>query len=118
MPWRPSSPPSLTDAVRAGQPARRRYRGDVRRRLLLLPLAFVLLAACSPGAVSRTELIDNYRRELVKQGIQQDQARCLTDKFFAELDDAELKAFQARDRLTDAEKQRFADLAAQCPPPA
>ncbi len=112
--------PSLADGPPTGQPAtparERRYGGPVRLRSVLLPLVMVGLAACSSGRVSRPELIDNYRRELVKQGIQQEQARCLTDKFFAELHDAELKAFQDRDRLTDAEKQRFADLAGECPP--
>lgn len=75
----------------------------------------VLLAGCSRSrGISRTEVVTRYRAELVAEGVREPQARCLTDRFFGELSDAELRQFQKRDRLTDAEKARFAELADVC----
>jgi hypothetical protein len=50
----------------------------------------------------------------VAEGVREPQAECLTERFFGDLTDAELKAFQRRDGLTDAEKGRFAELADEC----
>lgn len=87
----------------------------VRRLATVAFTAVLVTSACSPTRVSRAELVDSYRRELVQQGVRDGQARCLTDKFFGALTDEQLREFQQRDRLTDAEKQRFADLAEECP---
>jgi hypothetical protein len=78
----------------------------------LVTLTFV--AGCAKPGISRRQLIDRYRASLVADGVREPQARCLTERFFGELTDAQLKAFQQRDNLTDTEKERFAELADVC----
>lgn len=85
-----------------------------RRSAVLGTVLVVLAVGCSKPGVSRQQVIDRYRNALVVEGVREPQAACLTDRFFAELSDAELKAFQKRDALTDAEKQQFAALADGC----
>ena len=85
------------------------------KRSLALVAAVALVAGCSGDTSTRRDVIDAYRRELVREGVHDGQARCLTTKFFAELSDAQLREFQKRDALTDAERARFAQLAGECP---
>ncbi len=81
---------------------------------LALTLALTAMTGCSKAGISRRQVIDRYRASLVADGVREPQARCLTERFFGELTDAQLKAFQQRDNLTDTEKQRFAELADVC----
>lgn len=74
----------------------------------------VIASSCGGGGITRQEVVDRYRRGLVDQGVNEGQARCLTDRFFAGLTDPQLREFQSRDALTDAERQRFAQLADVC----
>ena len=76
--------------------------------------AAVALTACSGGGLTRAQVVDRYRRELVSSGVAEADARCVTDRFFASLDDAQLRAFEQRDALTDAERQRFRELGDAC----
>lgn len=85
-----------------------------RQALLGVLLVVALVGGCSKPGVSRRAVVDRYRNALVAEGVREPQAECLTERFFADLTDAELKAFQGRDRLTDAEKRRFAELADEC----
>ena len=85
-----------------------------RRQVLLGVLLVVLVGGCSKPGVSRRAVVDRYRNALVAEGVREPQAECLTERFFGDLTDAELKAFQRRDGLTDAEKRRFAELADEC----
>ena len=80
----------------------------------MVAIAVLGAAACSGGRITRQEVVDRYRRGLVEQGVNEGQARCLTDRFFAGLTDAQLREFQSRDALTDAERQRFAELGDVC----
>ena len=74
----------------------------------------VIASSCGGGGITRQEVVDRYRRGLVDQGVNEGQARCLTDRFFAGLTDPQLRELQSRDALTDAERQRFAQLADVC----
>lgn len=95
-----------------------RYLAIVKIRRGVAALALIVMAtACGRSGVSRSDVVESYRRELVDQGVREDQARCLTDRFFAELTDAELRGFQQRDGLTEAESRRFTELAEVCADP-
>jgi hypothetical protein len=89
---------------------------------VLRVLAAAAIAAGTIGAgacsapVSRRDVVDGYRRELVRQGVGETEARCVTDRFFAELTDGQLRAFQGRDELTDDERETFARLGVECDP--
>lgn len=85
-----------------------------RRTAAAFAVVALVAAGCARKGITRAEVVTRYRTELVAEGVREPQARCLTDRFFGELTDAQLKAFQERDRLTDAEKQRFAELAEVC----
>ena len=74
----------------------------------------VPVSACGPAGASRTDVVRRYREELVTSGVSQDQARCVTDRFFAGLTDAQLRQFQDREALTDDERQRFRTLGEEC----
>jgi hypothetical protein len=85
------------------------------RFVVVLSLAaLAALVACGGGTATRRDVVDGYRRELVRTGVHEAQARCLTERFFGALTDAELRAFQVRDALTDAERARFTQLGDEC----
>ena len=71
-------------------------------------------SACGPVGASRSDVVRRYREELVASGVPQEQARCVTDRFFAALADAQLRQFQAREALTDDERQRLRTLGEEC----
>ena len=84
------------------------------RIVVVAALVVCSVAACGRGGATRRDVVEGYRRALVADGVREAQARCLTERFFADLGDAELREFQRRDALTDAERRRFAALADEC----
>jgi hypothetical protein len=80
---------------------------------LTITIAASTLTGCARG-LTRDQLRAGYRDELVRIGVPEALASCVTDKFFAAMDDDELRAFQRRDRLTDDETARTTAYAGEC----
>ena len=85
-----------------------------RLRWFVVGGSLAVLAACSGNTATRRDVVDGYRRELVRTGVHEAQARCITERFFGALTDVELRAFQERNALTDAERARFTQLGDEC----
>ena len=77
-------------------------------------IAAYLLEPGLTGGYPLPDVVRRYREELVASGVPQEQARCVTDRFFAALADAQLRQFQARKALTDDERQRLRTLGEEC----
>lgn len=77
-------------------------------------VVFGLAAACSPAGLSRQQVKDGYRAQLVTQGVAAVEAKCITDGFFDHLTDEQLRAFQMRDVLSSQDRSMFGALATTC----
>jgi hypothetical protein len=82
--------------------------------VVAVALALLGTSACSPAGLTRQQVKDGYRSQLVGKGVSEPLARCITDSFFDHLTDAQLRAFQSRDRLTADEQVQFGALATTC----
>lgn len=72
-----------------------------------------LLTACATAA-TRSDVITAWREVLVKSGLTEPDARCITDRFFAPMTDREVGAFQRRDELTPSEFDLWSQIAREC----
>ena len=83
-------------------------------------LALVLLLAVTPGLVacgrSRDDYEQDFKQLVLERGtdLSPSQVDCVIDGFFADMSDAEVRAFSRRDELTPTEAQRIRDLTTSC----
>lgn len=82
--------------------------------IVVVVCAALAATGCSPAGLTRQQVKDGYRSQLVGKGVAEPLAKCITDGFFDRLTDAQLRAFQSRDRLTADEQAQFGALATTC----
>ena len=78
-----------------------------------LVACLLLVTACATSA-TRSDVITAWRDALVKSGLTEPDARCITDRFFAPMTDREVRAFQGRDELTPSEFDLWSQIAGEC----
>ena len=83
-------------------------------------LAVTVLVVCSPGLMACGRSRDDYEQDfkdlVLERGtdLSPSQVDCVIDGFFADMSDAEVRAFSRRDELTPTEAQRLRDLTTSC----
>ena len=88
---------------------------DRWRRLLALVVASAALTACGAIRYTRDQVRDRWVNTYVsKLHLSRPEAECIVDRFFGELNDAELKPLTKGNELTDAQAQRIGELAIAC----
>jgi hypothetical protein len=78
-------------------------------------LVTVALAGCGSRGLSRDEARDNWVETIVhRYGVLEEQAACVVDAFFAELDDDELRPLTKGEEMSPTQSARFEALALGC----